>query len=712
MDEGNRGWGGVVAWILIFILLFAPDFAYMFEDTDLNLNPFDYARIVDVDYRGVVVDEPDSQGKMVVTERLTFDVHAASRDNGYWELWRDLVEDYVDGVKVYYKVNSVKQILPDGTEVVWEQSPKLYWEDYDYVSSTYGPGKWYHSQGPYNEDLRQYECLMFYIDDVYREKMTFEIEYEMYNAVLRYNDCSDLYAALYSGKTIKHLESFDAEILIPDKDMPREGNYKFTTYGTNAETFPFEESKTKNPGYHTFSFSLSEKDLKFKPYNQYIEFDLVSYGEDKHIFAENASKNIYSETNCLDELLDEQSKYENMGDNWAITKGCILLGSLLASAIVFFIANNKVKKYRNQCPVSKTKYDTYRDIPSDLDPKFAAALVFSKDKKEESDGSVYSAILLSLARKGYIELNEKGPNDMKITFTNKEEGDDVFDSLDMFDAFDPREPLEPLTASEQHYFDLLKHHKPGISNSMTMSDFQRRVSMDYMDTNSFIGKMERVVTNEGIGLGYFKKADYKEPKTVLLKMAKTILIIGIVEAILLNIICSFTRIGLAFGAFFLFGFACIAISLYLRSEGKKYVYFTEQGEEEYQKWRGLYNFLKSDTLINERTVVELPIWEKYLVYATAFGISEKVIKAINLRCKMTELESPMTQKSIVYNTYCRTGRIHTHGRTFHTSVRSSSRNYARAHRSSGGYGHSGGGYGGGFGFGGGGRGGGGGGGGH
>ena len=76
----------------------------------------DYARITDVDYTAIVVDEPESEGKVVVTERLTFDIHAASKGNLFWELWRDLPEDYVDGVKVHYKVNSVKQIMDDGTE--------------------------------------------------------------------------------------------------------------------------------------------------------------------------------------------------------------------------------------------------------------------------------------------------------------------------------------------------------------------------------------------------------------------------------------------------------------------------------------------------------------------------------------------------------------------------------------------------------------------
>lgn len=126
----------IIRWIIIifWIVFFFSQFAYLFEDITIE-NPFDYARITDVDYKAVVVDEPDSEGKIIVTERLTFDIHAASKNNLFWELWRDLPEEYIDGVKVEYKVNSVKQILDDGTEIVYQESPELYWDDYDYVNT-------------------------------------------------------------------------------------------------------------------------------------------------------------------------------------------------------------------------------------------------------------------------------------------------------------------------------------------------------------------------------------------------------------------------------------------------------------------------------------------------------------------------------------------------------------------------------------------------
>ena len=86
-----------VKWI--FISLFCLPFilaigASCFNScTEEGCNPVDYARITDVEYKAVVVDEPGSMGKIVVTERLTFDIHAFSRNNLFWELWRDLCED-------------------------------------------------------------------------------------------------------------------------------------------------------------------------------------------------------------------------------------------------------------------------------------------------------------------------------------------------------------------------------------------------------------------------------------------------------------------------------------------------------------------------------------------------------------------------------------------------------------------------------------------
>jgi uncharacterized membrane protein len=749
----------IITFILVLAIVLLPNLPNSLE-IDLGFLNNDYARITNVDYQAIVVDEPGSEGKIVITERITFDVHASSLDNGFWELWRELPEGYVDGVKVHYKVNSVKQILPDGSEKQWDESPKLYWYDSDYLNSnkTYGPGKWYHSEGPYSEEDRQYECVLFYVDNLYREQITFEIEYEMYNAVLHYNDCSDLYISMYSGDTIKYLESFNAEILILDKDMPSEGNYKFTTYGTNASHFPAEESATKNPGYHTFSFALTKRDLKFNSSNEYIEFDLVSYGKDKHAFSEYASVNDYYYNDVLSEIFTNQANYEAEAKATHDTKRAIFVACIIGSIAIVAAVVLYLNYINRKCVHTKHDLETFRDIPSDLDPNFAAEFVFCKDKKRpKDDGGVYSAILLSLARKGYVDLKDTGTNDILIclktakpsitmasnidSYTtvpnslptrqlpdgqehlksfyskdawstsnaygsfkahavseNAEQNSN--ESVDMSSSFEQREPL---TQSEKAYLNLIKRHAIGESISMTM--LQSRVSKDYIYMSDFVSNMDESIPQIGVALAYFQKHNYLELKTKITSIAKTLITTGIISATILNLIMAQTRFGLVFGGLFLLGAVCLIMGLYLKAQSHKYVLLTTIGEVEYSKWRGLYSFLKSDTLINERTVIELPLWEKYLVYATAFGISEKVIQAIKIRCPRASTEAET--KSIVYNTHCRSGRIRYYGRSFHSSVRSGSHG---GFSSYGGGGFSGGSVG--RGYGGGGRGGGGGGGGH
>ena len=58
----------------------------------------------------------------------------------------------------------------------------------------------------------------------------------------------------------------------------------------------------------------------------------------------------------------------------------------------------------------------------------------------------------------------------------------------------------------------------------------------------------------------------------------------------------------------------------------KITVLTEAGEDEKEKWKALKNFMSEYSLISEKGMNDLVIWEKYLIFATAFGLSDKVIK--------------------------------------------------------------------------------------
>lgn len=624
----------LLPFICIFIIGFLKGFF------GIALSEEDYARITDIECRAVVIDEPGSQGKIHITERLTFDIHAASKDNLFWELWRDLSEEEVDGVYVTYNVLSVKQILDSGQEIIYKKSPKLYWDDSDFLSSNtvYGPGKWYHSKGPYSEEDRQYECLLFYVDGLYREEVTFEIEYEMYNASLRYDDCSYLYVTLYGGEDVEHLKSFKAEILVPNKDMPSKGNYETYGYGTNSNSFFINESSTKYEGYHTFSFSLNEDDLQFRPYNQYIEFDLLAFGEDKHIFTDYASRNYYYSDVALEEIRDGQQSFLNEPDTYRIINICIaiVLISLSIFIIIYCFTLNKrmQRKYTLFSPA--IDYTTYRDIPSDLDPCFAASLVSSRQKKKIDDAYIYSAILLSLARKRYIELRDDNTNDVTIILNQA------------------TNTLEPLTKSEELYYNLIVRHVK--NNLIKMSQFQHRISSDYKNTCAFVESLHKCVATIGTNQGYFQKADYCEPKNKIHSKGVYLRILGYITLILAVTFLYGTRIEFANGSYLIFAICCFIGSKYLRKNAGNYLLLTQYGANEYSKWRGLYNFLSSDTFINDKSFHEVVIWEKYLVYSTAFGISDKITNAIKVNCYETYNSTLLSNRHIYSRSFRSTGR--------------------------------------------------------
>ena len=610
----------------------------------LFISEDDYARITEVDYQAVVVDEVDSRGKVVITERLTFDVHAASDDNLFWELWRELPEMYVDGVKVDYNVLSVKQIMDDGTQIIYPESPQLYWWDDDFTdtSGELGPGKWFHSEGPY-DDYYNYESLIFYMDGVYRDRIVFEIQYEMFNAVLRYQDSSELYLAMYSGPSSKYLEKYHAEVLVPSHKMPRADNYTAYTYGTNSHQFPFEESDTLYPGYHTFSFSLDDDALQFKSYNEYIEFSLIAFGEDKHRFSEFASINNYSDMDVLDDIFNSQKTYANLPHLYQQKKTKLFLISVVTSIVVlmigFLIHLGYKRKYKLYQPTQRIDY--FRDIPSDLDAGFVQKLVFSDKLGEEREANAYAAAMLSLVHKGYLSIE-------KIDLAKKENAKNLQVQI--------KESNERLSSVEKAYYDLIKRHT--LDNTTTLKTLQDKIGRDYEYASTFKKRNESLLNQIGVTEGYLQKTNYKAPKQDMIVLGVVMLIVGVLVAFFGNVALLDTRYDLAYGSFFIMGAAFILMSLSFFVKSRKYVLLTQFGQDEKEKWRALYDFLNNETLMVERGVQDLVLWEKYLIYATVFGISEKVIKALKLVLPKEMIEqSPMLRNNRIY--YSHSFRTHT-----------------------------------------------------
>ncbi len=64
---------------------------------------------------------------------------------------------------------------------------------------------------------------------------------------------------------------------------------------------------------------------------------------------------------------------------------------------------------------------------------------------------------------------------------------------------------------------------------------------------------------------------------------------------------------------------------------------TKKGIEHYRKWKAFKKFLEDFGTFDTKELPEFILWERYMVYATVFGIAQKVSKVMNV--KMQELNS-------------------------------------------------------------------------
>lgn len=130
---------------------------------------------------------------------------------------------------------------------------------------------------------------------------------------------------------------------------------------------------------------------------------------------------------------------------------------------------------------------------------------------------------------------------------------------------------------------------------------------------------------------------------------------------------------------------------------------TKKGIEHYAKWKAFKNFLNDFGNFSVKELPEIILWERYLVYATVFGLADKVEKAMNVKIK--EFENVDSMDFYMYNNLYNLHIASMITSSMHSAISSSQTAINRANASSNM--SSGGGFGGGFsgggGFGGGGR---------
>ena len=446
----------------------------------------------------------------------------------------------------------------------------------------------------------------------------YQISYKVNDVVTDYKDFQEIYwQFLAQGQNAVPVKQMTGTITLPEEVSNME-NLKVWGHG------PLN-GKLQKEDKHTISFKLTDIQPKVM-----VEIRIAT--EDKMF---NVRKNKIRNYNYLKTAINEETKWSDEANQEAKENRKILtvISIIYLVFIMLYIINIikyvKINK-KDDYGVKHKNIKYFRDIPreNDATPAEAAYLYnFYKERLETEvvQSQAISSTILNLCLKKIITL--------------RIEDDNVYVKI--------VEDKEGLKNDELAVYKLLE--KVGKrDNEFKLSDLNLYAKKEYSKYSEYVNDIVNSARNNLYRLKLIDRAEEKSYKKYKGAEDKIGIIKNIYEWLIVTYFVSFIPIfrmglvkefGIGFPKIFLgilvIALPMVCIMLYSwklqMNIRNKIAVLTQAGKDEKEKWIGLANYMKDFSLLDEKEVPDLIIWEKYLVYATAFGIAETVIEQMKAR---------------------------------------------------------------------------------
>lgn len=416
---------------------------------------------------------------------------------------------------------------------------------------------------------------------------TYEISYTVVDAIGKYNDYAELYWQFIGEDFEVDADKITGTITLPsnansEEDIKVWGH----TENLNGEIYVTDTDKIK--------FQLENFDA-----GRYVEVRVLFPTE----MLESTGR-AYNEDR-YDDVIKEETKWANQANlrrQWEEIKdevvATFVIFVILALCIIFI---EKAVKYGKKLSsikkfVPEQKLDYFRDLPEKDTTPGEAVYILKEPYNAFSRhfGKIFSATLLDLKLKDYIDLRveKTEKNKDKIYLKKKKESDSNLKSdekriLDFaYKAFGKKTEVEMKTL-EQY----IEKHPAGVE--ALINGCLKAIESQLKESKMFDKKQKEEFSNyAGLSGVYYVFA------IVTLFWAFPLAII-----LLIN------------------GLICGSIK-------KRANVLTQKGVDSKEKWKGLKKYMEDFSLLNEKEIPAIEVWEHYLVYATAFGIADKVLKQL------------------------------------------------------------------------------------
>ena len=501
------------------------------------------------------------------------------------------------------------------------------------------------------------------------------IRYTVKDVIKKYNDCAELYWQFVGSEFEISADSITGIIKLPNKVSDKDelkvwGHTEYLNgeiYVTDLDIVEFNVNKYKS--------------------GNFVE---VRIAMPTYLFEKVSSENI-SQEEKLDDIIKEETEWANEANARRDRRNknfkLLILATILVNTSIGIMFSKKIKKNKqfleknpNILPEQQLEY--YRELPDKEETPLEAVFILKTGYKQSCLPNVFSATILNFALKGYVRIEQEGKT-IKILL-NKIKTDEL--------TRDEKKVLEILRAASNN-------------NELTMAELEKYIKnypSKLMNLNSTFEKVSKTQASEKgkFDTNRFNKQIVYAEKNVgyifllIIIITASIFTIGYAYKNVQSMLITCTIISLAF--FIVVTIINLILNIKITTSFNG---FTQKGINEQEQWKAFKKYMEDFSYLNEKEVPQLVLWEKYLVFATAFGIADKVLK--QLKVKYPELNDPDTIHSmILFNSMYSSNGFNT---GFINSISSStSRMYSSTYSSGsgGGGGFSGGG---GFGGGGGGR---------
>lgn len=591
---------GKVAKILIIVFIVLALVAPFIFNALKYMNDYDFT-ITNYEMSAVI----DNNGNMHVVEKVT-NKYSDQNTVFYKNLIYGKNNDFSSNSDTSSLIENVRVKVEDGTGVVFDTNENGKGTRTHFVGYSY--------DGDIDELGNRIKCengvsdcaMIFYYDKSGISKVTtFTYEYTIKGVITQYGDISELNWVMlgYQPMNVKNVK---INITLPD------GDYNI-----------FDQ--------HTFFFGTNNAKREFVDNNKIvITTDKLVKGEqievrllvDKDIF-NNISANNTVNTNRLDDILTFQKGQIDEADNeYKIGLYGSIIVFIISLLYLGLLVFNCYRKYDKEY-VSDFYNEYYRELPASYPPAVMGYLY----KFREVDDNDLTATLLDLIRRKYLILENPS------TSVNE-------DNPDYIIKLNKNKNIDDLTELEKH---LIKWFINDIGNNEEVHSRDLSAYCDnynnaikYQSNNT---KWVELVKKESDKYDFFDKS-IKSGKSTFGGLAA----LSIVSIAILVFLNSFSGLDISIMFAINLGIILIAFLIYISTFDRR----SKAGNEDFVRWKAFKRFLEEFSSFEDYPVPSLIIWEHYLVYATSFGIADKVTSQLKLKFKLDEINDVDTTFILYY----------------------------------------------------------------